>query len=220
MRRIAPQRVELVPVRERHHRRQVETPAGPRHEALQGFSPLLEGERPHVGLAVGQKVVGADEGREPLLHLCRHGLAVEPLLQVAERAGRAARFPDQQLAVDRPVELHRLDDVGKGLRNVVAGARIKPLQPVFRNRLHADPVPLPLRHELGRVELVEVGVADRMRQHHRPEQRLRGGFRPPGPAFEPGEKRLVGNLEPVPQLLDLGRVDAAHLGQRLPREAR
>ena len=58
---------------------------GPRDEGLEPLAPLDEGQRPEIGVAVLQQVVGADEGRMAADQLGGDGLAVEALLQVAER---------------------------------------------------------------------------------------------------------------------------------------
>ena len=61
---------------------------------------------------------------------------------------------DQELAVDGGVEVERLDQVGEGAGNVLAGARVEtrggPLASP-RDGLDADAVPLPFGGEVGRV---------------------------------------------------------------------
>jgi hypothetical protein len=67
-----------------------------------------------------------------------------------------ARIADQQFAVEHAVEMHRLDEIGKGAGNVVAGARIEPADAALATDLHADAVPFPLGRIVGRIELFEV----------------------------------------------------------------
>ena len=127
----------------------------------------------------------------------------------------------KQLAVERALESQMLKDVGEGAGDIVAGARIEFSHALFRHRLHADAVPFPfggvvLRGELcGKLRLVE-----RLRQHDRAEGRERGGDGALGASLKPGEELRIGRLEPVPELLDLRHVLAAHLGERLLGEAR
>ena len=82
--------------------------------------------------------------------------------------------------------------------------------------LDADAVPFPFGGEVGRVE----------RRRDRP-RRARGRASPGGTAWrrpatglragavQPGEERDVGRREAVPELLDLGDVAAAEVGERL-----
>jgi hypothetical protein len=83
-------------------------------------------------------------------------LRVQPLLQHVERQ-HATLAQDQQFAVDRRRQAQALQQVGKALRYVLAGARIKPCDAaavcvVRAHRLHADAVPFPFRHEVRRLE--------------------------------------------------------------------
>ena len=58
-------------------------------------------------VAVLQEIIGADEGGVGFDQFGRDGLAIEPLLQVAEGSdGDRTLFlaPDQQLAIDRALE--------------------------------------------------------------------------------------------------------------------
>ena len=84
-----------------------------------------------------------------LQHLGRHGLAVEPLLQVVERR-HGLLAAHQKLAVEHAVEVDGLDDVGKGAGDVLAGAAIEPLHAVRGGDLHADAVPFPFGAEMRR----------------------------------------------------------------------
>ena len=119
----------------------------------------VKGSARSVLVALLQKVVAAHEHRILLAHLRRHGLAVQPLLQVGERAGPLRRPADQQLAVERGVEIHRVGQVGKGAGNVVAGARIEPAHAALADHLDADAVPFPFGRIVGRVELFEIALA-------------------------------------------------------------
>jgi hypothetical protein len=184
----------------------------------QALAALEIGAGADILLAVEQEVVGADEGRILLLHLRRHGLAVEALLQVGEGAGRAVGAggaADQQLAVDDAVEADGIDDIGKGGRDVVAGARIDLAGIAGARQLHADAVPFPLGGVIGRIEPCQIALLDRIGEHDGMEDRRRRQRRLAAPALQPGKQALVGRLQPVPECLDLGHVRAAELGQRL-----
>ncbi len=108
-----------------------------------------------VGVAFDQQVVGAQMRGKLGEQFWRHGLAVQALLQHVERL-HAALAQDQQLAVDRAVEVQRIGQIGKRGGNVLAGARIEPRDAlVVRNagdRLHANAVPFPFGGEVRRVE--------------------------------------------------------------------
>ena len=117
-----------------------------------------------------------------LQHLGRHDLAVEPLLQVVERRhGLVAAH--QQLAVEHALEVDGLDDVGKGRRDVLAGAAVEPLHAARGGDLHADAVPFPFGAEMRR---------DRARRARRARWRLAsiGGRKaPPRVAAGPRARR-------------------------------
>ena len=88
-----------------------------------------------------------------------------------------------------------------------AGARIKPRQYMTirvaaAHRLHADAVPFPFRDKIGGVEVGEVRILDRVRQHHRAERRRIAVDRRLGAAFQPCEQVEIGRREPRPQQLD------------------
>ena len=106
--------------------------------------------------------------------------AVEALLQHVERL-HAAIAHDQELAVDRAGKPQRVDEVGEAFGDVLAGARIEPRDDRAvaprRGGLHADAVPFPFGHELGRIERGKIGVLERVRQHRRAKRRRIGAFR-------------------------------------------
>ena len=151
-------------------------------------------------------------------------LAIEPLLQHAERLHLALAH-DQQFAVERAVEGERVDEIGKGVRNVFAGARIEARDAPSvgarsGDRLDADAVPFPFRDIVRRVELGEVARLDRMREHGRAERGGIGDERFFRPAFDPGEEIEIRRRERRPENLDLVGVLAAerrHRGFREPR---
>ncbi len=104
------------------------------------------------------------------------GLAVEPLLQIVE--GRdVALAHHQQFAVEHHALGDRLDHIGKGAGDIVAGAREQPLLAGLMRGLHADAVPFPLGDEVLRLDQCELLVFDLMRQHQRPEGRPRAHVR-------------------------------------------
>ena len=119
----------------------------------------------------------------------------------------------------RGVEGQRLDEVGEGAGDVVAGARVEPAAAGLGDGLDADAVPLPFGGVVGGVEAVEVGGLERVREHHRAERRGGGRRRAGTAGGQPGEEVGVGRREPVPDLLDLADLAAAEVGQRLLGEA-
>jgi len=93
---------------------------------------------------------------------------------------------------------------GKGRADLVARARIEASLAAARDKLHADAVPFPLG-EIGRgSSAARFAFLERLGQHQRRESWAaspiagRGG-----PSVEPGEERLVGRREAVPDLLDV-----------------
>ena len=135
-----------------------------------------------------------------------------------DRAVRLA--PDQELAVDRAVIVEKIQDVGEGAGNVVAGARVKPPHAAFAHRLHADAVPFPLRRIVAGGELRKVRLVERLRQHHRAERGERGGDRALAPPLQPGEEFDIGRHQAVPDFLDLDHILLAEAGERLLGEPR
>ena len=57
----------------------------------------------------------------------------------------------------RGVEVERVEEVGKGARDVVAGAGIEAAAVALGDGLDADAVPFPFGGVVGGVEAVEVG---------------------------------------------------------------
>ena len=161
---------EIVPGREGHHGREVDArvvEAG--DEGLQPTASLGEGQGAQVLLALEQDVVDAQMRRKLRDELRRHGLPVQALLQHVE-ALHPAFAHDQQFAVDSALEIERLDEIGKGAGDVLAGAGIdpphrSPVAALARRGLKADAVPFPLGQELGGFELGEILVLQRVREH-------------------------------------------------------
>ena len=136
---------------------------------------LDEGQRAQVLAGDGQRIVEADVSRELLELVLADCLAVEALLQVVERRdveGRRLAFAQhQQLAVEHGIEIEAGDDIGEGLADGIARARIELGLAVAGHDLHADAVPFPFGGELREVERGPVGILQRMRQHERAEHR-------------------------------------------------
>ncbi len=184
---------------------------------LQPRAALGERQAADILARIGQEVVGADPSRKGRGQLGVDGLAVQPLLQVGERGDpqppRRVGAQDQQLPVDHALEAERVHHVGKGARDLVAGPAVEPGDPALPHRLHADPVPLPFRRVVLRVEPGEVHrLVDRLGQHDGAEAARRGGRGTLGPPFQPGEQLGVGRLQRVPDLLDLGDLDDMTVG--------
>ena len=113
-------------------------------------------------VAFDQQIVGAQMRGKFGQQLRVHGLAVEPLLQHVERL-HAAVAQDQQLAVDRAVEVQRVGQIGKRAGDILAGARIEPRDALAvgfaGDRLHADAVPFPFGGEVRGIERGESPVS-------------------------------------------------------------
>ena len=207
---------EIVPGREGHHRREVDArvvEAG--DEGLQPTASLGEGQGAQILLALEQDVVDAQMRRKLRDELRRHGLPVQALLQHVE-ALHPAFAHDQQFAVDGALEVERLDKIGKGAGDVLAGAGVdpphrSPVAALARRGLKADAVPFPLGQEIGGFELGEILVLQRVREHGRAKRGGIAGFRLRPAAFDPGEEVFVRRLQPVPDQLDLVGLDAAEL---------
>ena len=110
--------------------------------------------------------------------------------------------------------MQRRQQIGKAPGDVLAAARIEPRHDVAArvlaaDRLDANAVPFPFGDVIGRVDVAEVRILDRMRQHHRPERRgieIDGLL---GAAFQPREQIEIGRAEPRPQQFDIVRVPGA-----------
>ena len=122
---------------------------------------------------------------------------------------------DQKLAVDRAGQMQRVEEIGKAFGNILAGARIKPRDQVAAMRvvrmpgdgLHADAVPFPFRHELGRhrgsARSASSSACASIGGRNGAGSRARRLF---GAAFEPGKQLAIGRREAGPDQLDFLRV--------------
>jgi hypothetical protein len=146
-------------------------------------------------------------------------LRFRPLLEVAEGGDAAVGAADEQLAVEHALEVEASYEVGEGEGHVVAGAGVEAAGRALGARLDADAVPFPFGGEVGGVEAVEVGVLQRVGEHHGAEGAggERGGSG--ASALQPGEEGEVGRGLAMPELLDGGDVGAAEVGQGLLGEA-
>ena len=88
------------------------------------------------------------------------------------------------------------------------------------DRLHADAVPFPFRDEVRGIEIGEIRILDRMRQHHRAERRGIAIDRLFAAAFQPGEQIEIGRRQPRPDQFDVVRVLVAERGGRGLRQPR
>jgi hypothetical protein len=163
-------------------------------------------------------------GRELGQQFRGDGLPVEALLQHIKTL-HPPLAQDQKLAVNGALQIETLDQVGKSTRDVLAGARIDasrepPVSAAAGHRLHTDAIPLPFAHEVGSIELGEVLLLKRVRQHGRPEGGGIARFRPWPATLDPGEQVLIGRLQPVPDLLDLVWRDGTEAGDGSLGQAR
>lgn len=167
--------------------------------SIERRAPLDERSWAKIRGASLQQVVGPQEGGIPAKLRGADGLAVQPLLQVRERGhGAGLGAPHQELAVDRPLEGQRFDEIGKGVRDVIAGTGIKAAVPSLGHGLHTDSIPFPLDGVGGRFEPLQIRGLERMRQHDRTKGCGGGGGRSRSPAREPGEKVGIRRTQPVP----------------------
>ncbi len=185
----------------------------PRDEIFKPGPALGERTFAQVFAAVGKQIIGAQMGGKLIEQFRCDGFAIEPLLQHVERL-YAMVAHDQQFAVDGAGQPQRVEEIGKAFRNIFAGARIKPrdhavmiaamiyVMPAIRlrgDRLYADTVPFPFRHEVGGAEPGEIGIVKRMRQHRRPERRRIDAHRLFAKTFQPGEQFAIGRRETGPE---------------------
>ena len=168
-----------------------------------------KGSGAQVLAAVLQEVVGADEGR--MAARCSFGDTVLRFSRCCRSANGAASPPsaraDQQLAVERALEIEGVEEVGKGAGDVVAGARIEPAHAASRSPpgRGCRPISIPRHSRPDR--------AFRARRRRAACDSMTGrngasaaADRLLGPALQPGEELDVGRRQPVPELLDLGHV--------------
>ena len=191
-----------------------------RDDALEPGPTFLKYQLAQVLAPVRQQVIGEDCRRIGGHRLRIDRLAVQALLQVSERGDHAPSSrhgaPDQQFAVDGPLEGEASHQVGKGSGNLVTGPGIQPGHPCLANSLDADTVPFPFGSIVRRIEPVEVnGLVERDRQHDRPEPAGRITTGAIGSTLQPGEQVAVRGLQSVPDLLDLGHVDGGKRSNRL-----
>ena len=78
--------------------------------------------------------------------------------------------------------------------------------------LHANAVPFPFRDEVGGIEIGEIRILNRVRQHHRAERRGIAVDRFFAAALQPGEQVEIGRRQPRPDQFDLVRVLVAKRG--------
>ena len=180
-----------------------------RDEILQPLATLAEGKRTDVGVAVLQEIVGADEGGMAFDQLAGDGLAIEPLLQVAEgRDGDRALFlaPDQQLAVDRALESRGTP----GCRERRRRCRRRCANRAFARPSRSPPGrgcrPISIRRRSPsgralRTPASSIACAS-MTGRNGASAALTGPLAAP---LQPGEEFDIGRLQAVPDFLDLDR---------------
>ena len=111
----------------------------------------------------------------------------------------------------RAGQMQRRHQIRKAFGDVLAGARIEPRLDVAAlvatgDSLHADAVPFPFRDEVGGIEVCEIRILDRMRQHHRAERCRIAIDWLFAASFQPGEQIEIGRREARPHQLDIMRI--------------
>ena len=195
---IGARRRQRVPAIERDRRRQVDArvvPASSMNASSRARRSMNGSSRRSI-LRRRKQVVGAQMDRIFLDQFRRHRFAVEPLLQHVERLHAAVAQHQQARRRSRREDAATAQG-RESCGDVLAGARIQPRLACAAliaacDRLHADAVPLPFRDEVGRVEIGEIRLLDRMRQHHQAERRRIEIDRLIASAFEPREQVEIG----------------------------
>ena len=179
------------------------------HPCLEPAAPIDKRHVANIFLAIEQHVIDPHESRIVSdMGFCRR-LAVQPLLQVIE-IHRVEVVADQQFTIKHGAPVKRLDKVGEGGADIIAGAREQSGAFAVDDKLHANPVPFPLGLIIIRRQPVEIpSLVDRVRQHHRMESLAVADFRARSGAVEPCKKLGVGDVQPMPDLFDLGEVMTA-----------
>ena len=162
-------------------------------ERLEGGAALGEGQRAEVARAVLQQVVGAQVRRVAAELGGRDGLAVQPLLQVGEGGDRAVVAAHQQLAVERGVEVERVER-GRGRRRRCrrrCASRAGAVRPRRRPGRGCRPISTRRRSRRGRAcaKSASSSACDSITGRKRGGG---GGRRARRRAGQPGEERDVG----------------------------
>ena len=113
-------------------------------------APFAEGQGAQILFAVHQQVIGADAGGKFRHQLGVGGLAVQPLLQIAEAARHGRRRRSAIRRRSRRRNSAPSITSGKAVRDILAGAAVKPALAAFMHGLHADAVPFPFRGIIAR----------------------------------------------------------------------
>ena len=214
--RVGAQRGKVVPRPERQQIRDVD-PVAAEIRGLKHRAAVHQRARAQVLAVPDQKVIDPQARRVAFQQRAADRLAIQALLQFVEACDLAVAA-DQQFAVHRAFPRHLVDEVGERARHILAGAGIKPPHPALADRLHADAVPFPFGHVLGRVQRAQFLKVGGRGQHHRAERGERGavGARAAG---DPGEDLGVRGFQAVPDFLDVVQRGFPHLRQRRPRKA-
>jgi hypothetical protein len=169
---------EFVPRGEGEHLRAVK-PLGvePVDETLKPLAAGIRNGKPRkIGFAVLEQVIGSEKCRVIAQLPGAHFLAIEALLEIGKTAGLdlgALRPCHKKLAIERAIEGKGVKEIGEGVGDVVAGARIEPVAPPRSDvGLHADAVPFPLRDK------IRLGRAYRNRPHRWRGRASPGGMGP------------------------------------------
>jgi hypothetical protein len=190
-----------------------------RAKSSQARTAFPQGKPSQIFPAEIERVIDDEPGGQALEQFPARLLAVEPLLQVVERADGPAGG-HQQFPVEHGAEVRAGEHLGEGRADIIAAAREQRLAGGQGDDLHADAVEFPLRLEVLRPDGFKVAVFDRVRQHHRMKRGRLPGIRLGAASLQPGEQRLIGRGEGMPDLFHLVHVNPAIIGEDLLQEPR
>ena len=164
--------------------------------------------------SIDQRIVEAHVGGKLLELLLGHALAVEALLQVVERRDLAVAH-HQQLAVEHRIEIagrrrHR-ESSGRCRRRCASRGAPRPPVATICTRMPSHFHSAENSARSSAAQSLSSSACDSI------SGRNTGAFghvRLRRAALQPGEQRLVGRREAVPDLLDVIHLEARHVGHR------
>src|SRR5690606_24847305 len=129
------------------------------------------------------------------------GLATQPLLQIVE-ASDVTIEGYEQLSIQNSIEAYFGEQIRKGRAYVLAIPAEQSALAVASDKLSANAVPLPFGDKALKIQLLQLCLFNRVRQHEGTKRSaLVHGWRIAAP-FQPGEQIKIGGLQPMPELFD------------------